>query len=423
MSVGPAEASRIDSIAASFQARRDVPGLSVEIVRDGESMFSGSYGFAVIDERPVASETVYELGSIKKPVTAAAVLHAADAGLLSIDDPVGRYAESIRIPGDVVLIRHMLHQVSGLPDMPDDSLIETLDFVPGSRWAYRNTNFDRMDEVLISATGLNFDKYVGQHFTTPRVESLRMCDETAPDAPNLAQGYTTSDDGPIPTDKECWFRGTIPDLAHWFDALFSGDIISASAVDRMVTPFELVDGPTGYGLGVALRPHRGLTRYSHTGHMSGFSSSVGYYPDYDVTIAVAGNSDGLFDPDAVEMAIATTLFDLSDTEGTAGPNIRDTSLEDIDDHGVVIDTVEGAYLTDGLAFRFEAQGDDLLSLLMTPEGSPEPQFVSTSIRQVSAFDFVGVDSPDAVRVRFDADTAYVYVVGIPWVATRQNPSN
>ncbi len=418
MSVGPAEASRLDSIAASFQARRGVPGLSIEIVRDGESVFSGSYGFAIVDERPVTRETVYELGSIKKPVTAAAVLHADEAGLLSIDDPVGQYASSIRIPGDVVLIRHMLHQVSGLPEVYDGSLIETLDFVPGSRWAYRNTNFDRMDEVLISATGLSFDDYLGRHFRT----TLAMCDEAAPDPPHLAQGYTPSEEGPIPTDKECWFRGTIPDLAHWFDTLFSGGVINADAVEAMVTPFELANGPTEYGLGVALRPYRGLTRYSHTGHMSGFTSSVGHYPDYRMTIAVAGNSDGLFDPDAIEMAIATALFDLSGASDSAGPDIRDNSLGQIDHGGVDIDTFEGSYVTDGLAFRFEAQGD-VLSLRMTPEESHEPQYVSTTIRRTSAFDFVGVDSPDAVRVRFDGDTAYVYVVGIPWVGTSTARSN
>ena len=402
----------IDSVAVWYMRTRSIPGLSIALVRDGDLLLSRSYGFATLDPDSVRvdSGTLFELGSIKKPVTAVAILRLVERGTLSLDDPVQRWAASIQVPDPPVRLRDMLHQVSGLPaDVDDDDVIDHLDFPPGTRWAYRNANFDRLDEVIHAATGLDFTSYLSTRLTGPLgLTSLGMCHPGDPRPPDLARGYVLQDGRLEAVEDPCWFRGTPRDLALWVDALFNGRVLGDAALDDMLEPAVLADGRVvDYGLGVALRPHRGVRRYSHTGHVDGFAASFGYYPDSGVAIAVAANSESLFDPDGLEMAIADILLGLRDTEEVrafAGDSRRLT----------------GSWVADGITFELASGADGTLRMAMRPGGGRA--FMATRLRPAGPFRFVGVDSPDAVALqlnRADPTRAVIYVVGIPWDVTRE----
>ncbi len=90
--------ARIDTLAATWMGRRSVPGLSIAIASHGQILFARGYGVAALrGDRagPVTPETVFELGSIKKPVTAAIVMQLAERRLVDVDSPASRWIEQI----------------------------------------------------------------------------------------------------------------------------------------------------------------------------------------------------------------------------------------------------------------------------------------------------------------------------------------
>ncbi len=408
-----AVASRVDSVVSAFMARRPVPGMSIAIVAGGETIYARGYGVAALAgprAGPVTPNTIFELGSIKKPVTAAAVLQLAQHGALSLDDPAEQWIASIRIPGSPVRIRQMLNQVSGLPEVDDSEAIDTLEFAPGTRWAYSNSNFDRLDEAVQSATGRPFNDYLQHDMLQPLgLRTLGMCDPDHPDIPGMAQGYAPEGDTLEPVEDACWFRGTPSELARWADVLFAGRIVDSASLAQMTRPVVLADGSRhDYGFGLLLQPHRGITRWSHTGHVDGFTASLGHYPDRDLTIAVAANSSSLFDPDAVEVAIADVVLDLA-AEPVRALNVGGA------------ERFTGSYDGGTVWFRIGPAGGDTLTLAMTPPGADQEPFFTTLLVRVDSNSYVGADSPEVIGVRFAAtgNSAVIDAVGIPWDATRR----
>ena len=163
--LGADQIERIDSLARAVMRERSVPGLSIAIASRGELLLARGWGTANGSD-PVTDKTVFDLGSIKKQITAAAVLRLVDRGAIDLNDPVEKWVQSIRVLGTPVRIRQMLEQVSGLPDVEDDT-IRTLDFAPGSRWGYSNANFDRMDAVIEAVDGRPFPVFLEEELAGP----------------------------------------------------------------------------------------------------------------------------------------------------------------------------------------------------------------------------------------------------------------
>ncbi len=418
-SVNRATALRIDSVAAAFMQRRSVPGLSIAIASRGRLLYAHGYGIAALTgdrAGPVTSHTVFELGSIKKPITAAAVLQLTQRRLVGLDDPADRWIGRIRTEEQSVRVRDMLNQVSGLPDGDDTAVIRKLDFEPGTRWAYRNANFDLLDVLVQEATGEHFGDYLRTSMMVPLgLPTLGMCDPDNPQTVEMAQGYTRRGGTFQPVADACWLRGTPSDVALWADALFGGRIVGQQELREMTTPATLKDGTkTDYGFGLRLLPIHGIERLSHTGHVDGFTASFGYYPAADLAVAVAGNSDSLFDPDAVEVAIAMVLL------GVAPFRPEVVSIGDAERFRGVYDAGEVWFLIGGA-------GGDSLTLSMTPAEDNATPYLVTRLVRVGEARYVGADSPDVVGAQFlnprggeVPDRVVVDAVGIPWAATRRS---
>lgn len=246
-------------MAARFLVERAIPGMAICVVRDGRVWYEGHYGLANVETgEPVDQQTVFDLGSIKKHVTAAAIVRLAERGKLSLDDPITRWLPQFPPQLSAVRLHHMLNQVSGLPDEATGTDPFALDFEPGTSWAYSNANFDDLDLVIEAADGRSFARYLREEFAEPLgLDTLAKCDENLPAAGNVAHAYTVRDGVVVPrADPACWFRGSARDLATWMDALMRGEVVSRAGVQAMTTPARLVDGrESPYGFGLDLRPY------------------------------------------------------------------------------------------------------------------------------------------------------------------------
>ena len=314
-----AEASDYQQILANgFEA--DDPGAAALVVHDGEVVFRGAVGMANLELRvPLEPDMVFEIGSITKQFTAAAILLLAEEGKLSIEDPITRHLPDYPAYGDDITIEHLLTHTSGIVSytgipgyMPlevrhDRTPAEMLDvfkdlpveFAPGERYAYNNSGYVLLGAIIEAVSGMTYPAFVQTRFFDPLgMETARYgCDTCI--IPRRASGYDAGITGAINQQylsfTQPYAAGslmmTVDDLHRWSEALFSGEVISEESLERMTTPFVLNAGaPTRYGYGLMIGDVRDRLAFSHGGGIFGFSAYATYLPEEDVFVAVFANS-------------------------------------------------------------------------------------------------------------------------------------
>jgi D-alanyl-D-alanine carboxypeptidase len=311
-------------------------GAAVGVVRDGQLIYVKTYGLRdIAKNEPVNENTRFEIGSVTKQFTAAAILQLQEAGKLSIDDKLAKYFPDFPHANEVTL-RQLLNQVSGLEDylhhLPSEKISTAgsleavaalvnapLRFTPGTRWEYSNTNYYVLGKVVEKVSGESWEAYVREHLfaTAGMTHSAFVSDE--PTLDNHAIGYWKGFNDALalqaaPAINEEWAGGagaivsTIADMAAWDNALTSGKIVSADDYALMSTPPTLPGGhPDTYGMGLGSDPLDGHKRIWHNGGSLGSFTMNATYPDDHLDIIVFENSTA-GDPGAVEAAVLEAIF-------------------------------------------------------------------------------------------------------------------
>lgn len=336
----------VDSIAADVLVRTGVPSASVAVVRHGKLVYARAYGDARIDPKlAAASDMLYGIGSISKQFTAATILLLQQEGKLSLSDPVSRYVPGLT-RGNEVTIRELLSHTSGYQDFwPQDYVPplmqkpitpqgildrwakQPLDFDPGTRWQYSNTNFVIAALIVEKASGMPFFKFLQSRILDPlNMKSAINFDALGPSSVQPA-GYMRYALGPLrpaPSTGPGWMSGagelamTASDLAKWDIAMINESLLAPASYKEMETTVLLKDGvSSGYGLGVDIGMQDGHRIVSHTGEVGGFTAGNYVYPDDSTAIVVLTNQDAAPAYGAIAGAIARTLFARQDASTIA----------------------------------------------------------------------------------------------------------
>jgi len=313
-------------------------GAAIGIVHDGALIYVKTFGDRNISEKqPVDADTRFEIGSVTKQFTAAAILQLQEQGKLSIDDRLATYLPSFP-HADEITLRQLLNQVSGLPNytnmpdivtemstVPDAStkiaayVAGPLHFTPGTKWEYSNTNYWVLGQVVAKVSGKTWEDYVRAHLFAPAGMSHSGFVSDEPGFDDFATPYWQGlkNDLPLqaaPKMLESWPGGagaivsTIGDLAAWDDALAGGKIVNHDDYELMSTPARLTNGTsTNYGMGLETAPHDGHDRIGHNGGTNGSLTVNATYPNDKLDIIVLENSlRG--DPGAIESAVLESIY-------------------------------------------------------------------------------------------------------------------
>jgi D-alanyl-D-alanine carboxypeptidase len=314
--------------------RSFAPGAEVLLIDNGVVALDRCYG--VRDKQSslaVDQHTRFEIGSVSKQFTAAAILQLKEAGRLSLTDPLGKFVPEYR-PGQSVTIEQLLWQISGIPDFTSQpayweglavkngrltftkttdplGLIENmpLRFKPGTKWEYSNSNYELLGEVVERASGMRYQQYIRSHVfaRAGMTESSFTSEELR--LPNMATGYgiVRSENGeilftnpphltpaapiPDPSGGAGSIVSTAHDLAKWDEALLAGRIIDAGDLARMTSPGprDAEKNAVPYGFGWQIMAYDDAPRLSHNGSTLGFSSSNQVYPSLKQYIIVLTN--------------------------------------------------------------------------------------------------------------------------------------
>ncbi|HYO80268.1 MAG TPA: serine hydrolase domain-containing protein [Bryobacteraceae bacterium] len=135
-----------------------VPGVAVALIKDGKVRWRGAFGIAdVLSRRPIMHDTIFQAGSMSKPVFAYAVMKLAERGVLSLDTPLTKYTRKRLIIGDpqleLITARHVLSHSTGLPNWRSSASPLRVNFTPGQKYGYSGEGYYYLQTVVTELTG------------------------------------------------------------------------------------------------------------------------------------------------------------------------------------------------------------------------------------------------------------------------------
>ena len=310
------------------------PGAAVLVVKDGKTVLRKGYGLANVELGvPIQPDMVFEIGSVTKQFTAAAILMLAERGLLSVDDEITKHLPDYPTHGQRITIDHLLTHTSGIPsytgtpewmgrvreDLKVEQLIamfkdRPLDFAPGERWAYNNSAYVLLGAVIEKVSGKTYEDFIEQEIFKPLGMTRSSYGHNTELVPGRVEGYDKGRDGyqrarylsmtqPYAAGS---LLSTVDDLARWSDALWAGKVIKPESLKRMLTPAKLSSGrSTRYAYGLGVGEYAGRTLVEHGGGIFGFVSDTLRVPDEGIFVAIlSNNADSNPQPEALAFRIA-----------------------------------------------------------------------------------------------------------------------
>ncbi len=291
------------------------PGATVGVVQDGALTIHRSAGLASLELGiPVGPETTFRVASVTKQFTCAAILMLANEGRLHLDDDARLHLPELPDMGAPVTIAHLMRNTSGIRDMlgiqrmggadlgqpvrPDelmDGILRqrTLNFTPGSRFLYSNSNFLLLGRIVERLSNEPLAATLDRRLLTPAgMTRSRLVEQVSTVVPGLATGYLQRDGAWVraphafPLHGEGGLVSCIEDLALWNRWL---DITPALAEALAEQAHFNNAYPSLYAQGQVVRDYRGLHTVGHGGLWPGYRTEFLRAPHENLAVIAISN--------------------------------------------------------------------------------------------------------------------------------------
>jgi CubicO group peptidase (beta-lactamase class C family) len=310
---------------------------SILVAKDGQILLHKGYGLADREKGiPFTPETVFDIGSITKQFTAAAILKLESEGKLKVTDPLGKYFDGAPEDKAGITLHHLLTHSAGMKDvfgddyeeMPRDRLVQAalasqLLWPPGTRYQYSNAGYSLLAAIVEKVSGKPYETYLRETFFKPAGMEKTGYRLPAWKPEELAHGYRGEEPWGTPLDHAWapdgpWWnlRGnggilsTTGDLYKWYLALEKGNVLSKEEQAKAYTPHvpEDPEGSSHYGYGWAIDKGPGGTRrIAHNGGNGIFAADFQRYPD-DRLVLLTGSAQSDFSSIGVAQHLSRMLF-------------------------------------------------------------------------------------------------------------------
>ncbi|MFE9632602.1 serine hydrolase domain-containing protein [Streptomyces sp. NPDC006463] len=316
----PAVAAQLDAAILQVLREAHVPGVTVGLWAPGKGSYVRNFG--VSDKAtgaPMQSDFRIRIGSETKTFTVTALLQLVDQGKIGLDDPIGKYIAGVP-NGDRITLRQLAGMRSGLFNYSEDndfikafeanpnkpftpqqllgySFDHPVQFAPGEKWEYSNTNLILLGLVVEKITGRPLNEVIGRDVLQPAGLRHTLFPIGAEFPVPHAQGYTDqSASGKIVNATNwdptwAWAAGAIisdlQDLRSWARTLATGTLLTpATQAERLKTTSVGIPG-AGYGLGI----FNVQGWIGHNGSLPGYETLTVYLPEAQATMVVLLNTD------------------------------------------------------------------------------------------------------------------------------------
>jgi serine beta-lactamase-like protein LACTB, mitochondrial len=303
---------------ACEQLARAIPGLAIAVALNGEIVWSEAFGYADLEGKVRATPaTQFRIGSVSKPITAAAVARLVEEGKLDLDAPVQRYVPSFPNKGRPITTRQLAGHLAGIRHYRGDEFLlnrrfssvsealeifkdDSLLHAPGTRYSYSSYGWNLISAVVEGAAGEAFLAHVHRRVFAP----LRLT-STAPDKndsliPGRTRFYERATNGgfrlgPVVDNSYKWagggFLSTAEDLVRFGSAHLAPGFLRAETLELLFTPQRTANGEaTTYGIGWSInRDTLGHRFVSHGGGSVGGTTLLRVDRDSKLVMAVVSN--------------------------------------------------------------------------------------------------------------------------------------
>ena len=298
--------------ASEAALKAGAPAVQIAVSNGGQIIYSAAFGMSDRESATAATpRSVLQIGSITKQFAAAAILRLAERGALTLDDRIEKFVPEFKPPGGATItLRHLLSHTSGVRGLspPEYTPLtreqfiklidgQPLEFTPGTKFSYSNSGYRLLGYAIESITGMPFADFVHSELALPLgLIDTGVCGTSnlpLPDGYGLLQGTWKRIPAihmsvPFAAGALC---STASDLARWSHLLATGRVMLPASYATMITPTRLANNTfEPYGLGLFLQKQLGRTAVWHTGGIPGFQSSLVYFPDDDIAVAVIVNA-------------------------------------------------------------------------------------------------------------------------------------
>jgi CubicO group peptidase (beta-lactamase class C family) len=296
------------------------PGAAVLVAKGGQILLRKGYGLANLELGvPIQPDMVFEVGSLTKQFTSAAILLLQERGKLSVADDITKYLPDYPTHGQKITLDHLLTHLSGVPDytslpewlprVREDLTVQQiidlfkdkpLDFSPGEKWSYSNSGYILLGAVIEKASGKSYEDFVEQEIFAPLGMKRSRYGHQNEVVPGRVAGYEKGeDDGYKIADYVSMTQpyaagallSTVDDLALWAEALSGGKLLEKASLERMTTSAKLISGQsTHYAYGLGISSEDGMQILEHGGGIPGFTSYLLTIPDQRLLVIVLSNN-------------------------------------------------------------------------------------------------------------------------------------
>ncbi|MGE5114476.1 MAG: serine hydrolase domain-containing protein [Acidobacteriaceae bacterium] len=297
-------------------------GFSIAVAVNGKVMWAQGFGYADLEQKvPVTSDTKFRIGSVSKPLTAAAVALLSQQGKLDVDAPVQHYVPTFPDKGVAITTREVGGHLAGFRHYKDgefetcahyENVVDSLDIFkndpliapPGTKFSYSSYGFNLISAVVRGASDKGFRDYMHENVFMPLGMKNTVPDEEDTIIPNRARFYNytkkgTYENAPLTDNSYKWagggFLSTPSDLVTFGSALLHPGFLNEDSLKLLFTRQHTNAGaPIPYAFGWFIHDKAGEARvFEHSGGATGGSAHLLLYPDQGVVVAWTMNTTGL----------------------------------------------------------------------------------------------------------------------------------
>lgn len=423
--------------------------ISIALMSGHDLLWTQEFGYADQESQiPVTSQTLFNIGSVSKVFTAAAIMHLVDQGKVSLDDPVVTYVPDFEMQSEEykdITIRMLLNHSSGLPgsyyrgsmtSKPWEEYQEAaykaiknsrLKHEPGYMNVYCNDGFTLAEIVIQKVTGMPFTEYVQKELFDPLgMENSRFA--TGPfEKDSYAGVYHEGEKLPMEYMNVHGAGGIVStptDLVRFMDLISSQGTVNqeilltehslqAMEKDQTQGKFKVIDTDfLRYGLGWDNISHPaikyvGKKALTKNGGTMAYTTEIWVIPEENLGVAVTGVNA----PDAdlakmAEKALLAAMVDKGTLDKIPEPVVREKSpaVEASKDY---LESLSGYYANYQSLYRVETKPDNKIEIQMRNEEGWETFFSGLSLRENDWF--ASEDIP-GIKFKFTEKDGREYIV-------------
>lgn len=302
---------KMDELLTAYAAQNKLNG-SVLVAQKGKVIYEKGFGYRNAETKaPNDVNSIFQIGSVTKQITAAVIMQLQQEGKLSVQDKLSKYFSGFP-NGDKITIENLLTHTSGIYNYTNDTVImknditrhysqeEMMklfknyppDFEPGAKWNYSNSGYSILGYIIEKVEKKPYEKVVRERIFQPLGMNNSGFDFTNLSGSNKTKGYFAINPpvpAPVVDSTIAYAAGavytTVGDLYKWERAIYTNKILKPESWKAVFTPYK---NKYGYGWGIDSLYGRLVT--THGGGIHGFTSNILRFPSDELAVIVFDNS-------------------------------------------------------------------------------------------------------------------------------------